>query len=68
MTAHEIEGGEIADPLVERGRASEVGEQDGQARDLEPLLGIERPAAIEIAERLIAEQRASRSGTAGGCW
>ena len=56
VTAHEIEGGEIADPVVERGRAPEVGEQDRQARDLEPLLGIERPAAIEIAERLVAEQ------------
>jgi hypothetical protein len=28
MAAHEIEGGEIADPVVKRGRASQVGEED----------------------------------------
>ena len=56
MAAHEIEGGEVADPVVERGRAPEVGEQDGEARDLEALLGIERAAAIEVAERLVAEE------------
>jgi hypothetical protein len=36
--AHEIEGGEIPDPVVERGRAAEVGEEDREACDLEPLL------------------------------
>ena len=56
MAAHEVESGEIADPVVERRRAPEVGEQDRQAGDLEALLGIERAAAIEIAERLVAEQ------------
>ena len=43
MAAHEIEGGEIPDPVVERGRAPEVGKEDREACDLEPLLVLNVP-------------------------
>jgi len=36
MRAHQIEGGEIADPLIQRGRTLQVGEQEGQRGDLQP--------------------------------
>ena len=56
MLAHEIVGDDVADPLVERGRALEVGEQERQARDLQPLIDVERVGAIDVAERLVGEQ------------
>ena len=57
---HEIEGDEVADPLVELGRAAEVGEQEGQAGDLQPLVDVERIGAVEVAERLVGEQPLGR--------
>ena len=56
MLAHQIVGDEIADALVERGRALEVGEQEGQAGDLEPLIDVERVGAIDVAEGLVGEK------------
>ena len=41
MRTHQIEGGEIADPLIKRGGALEVGEQKRQRGDLEPLVDVE---------------------------
>ena len=55
MRAHQIEGGEIADPLVERGRTLEVGEQEGQRRDLEALVDIEIVGLEDVAEGLVRE-------------
>ena len=55
MLAHQIVGDEIADPLVKRGRAFEVGEQKSQADDLEPLVDVERVGAIDVAEGLVGE-------------
>ena len=48
--------GEIADPVVERGRTPEIGKEDREARDLEALFRIERATPVEIAERLVAEE------------
>ena len=50
MLTHQIVSDEIADALIERRRALEVGEQEGQARDLEPLIDVERIGAIDVAE------------------
>jgi len=43
-------------PLVELGRALEVGEQEGEAGDLEALVDVDRVGAVEVAERLVGEQ------------
>ena len=56
MRPHEVEGDEVADPLVEFGRAAQVGEQEGQAGDLEPLVHVQRIGAVEVAEGLVGEQ------------
>ena len=56
MRAHEVVGDEIADPLVELGRALEVGEQEGEAGDLQPLIDVERVGAVDVAEGLVGEQ------------
>jgi hypothetical protein len=52
MRPHQVEGGEIADPLVKLRRAFEVGKQKGQAGDLEPLVDIHRVGAVEVAKHL----------------
>ena len=57
MLAHQIVGDDVADPLVELGRAFEVGEQERQAGDLQPLIDVERVGAIDVAERLVGEQQ-----------
>ncbi len=56
MRAHQVVGGEIADALVERGRALEVGEQEGEAEDFQPLIDVERFGAEEVAEGLVGEE------------
>ena len=53
---HELVRDEIADALVELGRALEVGEEHGEAGELEPLIDAQRVGAIEIAERLVGEE------------
>ena len=60
MAAHEIVGDKVADPLVELGRALEIGEQEGQAGDLEALIDVERVGAVDVAEGLVAEQALRR--------
>ena len=55
MLADEVEGGEIAHAVVERRRAHEIGEENRQIGDPEPLLGIEGGVAVKITERLVAE-------------
>ena len=54
MVTDEVESGQVAHAIVERRRAHEVGEQDRQIGDPEPLLGIEGGVAVEIAEGLVA--------------
>ena len=56
VVAHEIERGEIPDPVVERCRTPEIGKEDREAGDLEALFRIERAVPVEIAERLVAEE------------
>jgi hypothetical protein len=56
MRLHQVERHQVADALVEPGRALEVGEQEGEAGDLEPLVDVERVGAIDVAERLVGEQ------------
>src|SRR5690242_8339404 len=56
MRLHEIVGDEVSDSLVELGRPLEVGEEEGEAGDLQPLIDVERVGAIEVAERLIGEK------------
>src|ERR671912_370973 len=56
MRPHEVEGRKVADALVELGRALEVGEQEGEARDLEALVDVERIGPVEIAEALVGEE------------
>ena len=55
VRAHQIEGGEVADPLVQRGRALEVGEQERQRRDLETLVDIEIVRLEHVAEGLVGQ-------------
>ena len=42
MRAHEVEGDEVADPFVKLGRSAEIGEEEGQAGDLQALVDVER--------------------------
>ena len=56
MRLHEVERDEVADPLVERGRALQVGEQEGEAGDLQALVDVERVGPVDVAEGLVGEQ------------
>ena len=56
MLAHQVEGHQVADPLVELGRALQVGEQEGEAGDLQALVDVERVGAIDVAEGLVGQQ------------
>src|SRR5439155_25790143 len=56
MRLHGIEGAEIADPLVKLRRAFEVGEEEGQAGDLQVLIGVDRVAAIDGSEGLVGQE------------
>ena len=56
MLADQIVGDQIADALIERGRALQVREQERQARDLEPLIRLERLGLVDVAEGLISEK------------
>ena len=53
---HQVEGRQVADAVVELGRALEVGEQEGEAGDLEALVDVQRVGAVDVAERLVGEQ------------
>ena len=55
MRAHQIERGEIADPLVQRGRSLQIGEQEGQRRDLEALIDAEIVGLEHVAEGLVRQ-------------
>jgi len=61
MLTHKIVGDEIADTLVERGRALKIGEQEGEACDLEPLIDIERVGAKDVAKCLVGEETLRRN-------
>ena len=50
-----VEGDQVADPLVKLGRAFEVGEQESQAGDLEPLLDVYRVGSVYVPEDLIGQ-------------
>src|SRR5262249_59462795 len=56
MLVDEIEGDEVADPVIERGRAFEIAEQNSQAQDLEALADGECVGPVDVAEGLIAEE------------
>ena len=57
---HQVEGRQIADAVVELGGALEVGEQEGQAGDLEALVDVQRAGAVDVEERLVREQALGR--------
>ena len=50
MRPHQIEGGEIADPLIERGGALQVREQERQRSDLEALIDVEIVRLEDVAK------------------
>src|SRR5262245_64140197 len=56
MLVDEIEGDEVADPVIERGRAFEIAEQKSQAQDLEALADGERVGPVDVAKGLIGEE------------
>ncbi len=56
MRAHQVEGDEVPHPLVELGRAAQIGEEEGEAGDLQPLIHVERVGAIDVAKGLVGEQ------------
>jgi hypothetical protein len=60
MLADEVIGHEIADALVELGRALEIGEQEREAGDLEALIDVERIGAVDVAEGLVGEEPLGR--------
>ena len=55
MRAHQIEGGEIADPFIERGGAFQVGEQERQRGDLEALIDVEIIRLEDVAKSLVRQ-------------
>jgi hypothetical protein len=48
MRLHKVERDKVANPLVEFGGASEVGEKEREAGDLEALADVERVSPIEV--------------------
>src|ERR1700687_4438745 len=56
MRPDQIERREIADPLVQLGRAFEIGEQKGQAGDFQSLMRVDRVGTINVAEGLVGQQ------------
>src|SRR6266446_1680633 len=50
-----IECAEISNPLVQRGRALEVGEEERQRRDLEALIDVEIIRFEHVAEGLVGQ-------------
>ncbi|MCY1515787.1 hypothetical protein D9M68_503890 [compost metagenome] len=56
MGLHQIEGCEIADPLVKFGGAAQIREEEGEAGDLQPLVYVDRVGAVDIAEGLVGKQ------------
>ncbi|MNL32187.1 hypothetical protein D3C87_1540210 [compost metagenome] len=55
MRPDQIEGSEIAHTFIELRRPPEVGEEEGQARDLQALVNVECVGAIDIPEGLVRE-------------
>src|SRR5512139_2372272 len=55
MLAHKIVGDNSADTVIKRGRALEVGGEEGEAGNLEPLVDVKRVGSIDVAKGLIAQ-------------
>src|SRR5207237_8888793 len=60
MLANKVVRHEIANPLIERSRALEIGEQERKTCDLQPLIDIKRVGAKQVAESLIGEEALGR--------
>jgi hypothetical protein len=60
VRSHQIVRNEIADPLIELGRALEIRKQKSEAGYFQPLVDIERIGTIDVPERLIREQALGR--------
>src|SRR5271165_1641843 len=56
MRPDEVEGDQVAHPLIELGGTSEVGEEKCQTGDLEALIYVDRVGAVEIAKDLVGQQ------------
>src|SRR5215207_1608602 len=54
--ANEVEGDEVSDTLVKLGRSLQVGEQEGEARDLQTLVNVQRVSPEDVAEGLVCEK------------
>jgi hypothetical protein len=61
MLAHQRVGVEVAEALVHRGRALEVGEQEGHLADAEPLVLVDALGAEQAAEGLPRKQHSART-------
>ena len=55
MRPNQIEGGEIADPFIERGGALQVREQERQRGDLEALIDVEVISLEDVAKSLVRQ-------------
>src|SRR5215204_3483886 len=53
---NEVEGDEVSDTLVKLGQSLQVGEQEGEARDLQTLVDGQRVSPEDIAEGLVCEK------------
>ena len=60
MRTDEIKSSKVPNPLVECGRSLQVREQEGEARDLEPLIHVKGVGSVDVSEGLVAEQALSR--------
>ena len=55
MRADQIERREVADPFIQRGRALQVGEQERQRGDLQPLVDVEIVGLEDVAKGLVGQ-------------
>src|SRR5216684_1475065 len=56
MRSDEVKRDQVANPLIEFGRAPEVREQERQAGDLQALIDVNRVGAVDIAKDLVRQQ------------
>ncbi len=56
MRFHEVECRKVAYSFVKLSRTAEIGEEEGQTGDLQPLIHFYRVGAVDVAEGLVGEQ------------
>ena len=55
VRSYQIECGKVTDALVERGRASQVSKEEGEAGDLEALVDVKCVGPIDVPETLVRQ-------------